>query len=53
MHFFGTATLSVADNIKTQPGDRFEVSMREFGEPLCNTIEVVAPAFSTGEVQTL
>lgn len=53
VHFFGTATLSVADNIKTQPGDRFEVSMREFGEPLCNTIEVVAPAFSTGEVQTL
>ena len=53
VHFFGTATLSVADNIKTQPGDRFEVSMSEFGAPLCNTIEVAAAAFNIGEIQSL
>ena len=53
VHFFGTATLSVADNIKTQPGDRFEVSMSEFGAPLCNTIEVAAAAFSIGEIKSL
>ena len=53
VHFFGTATLSVADNIKTQPGDRFEVSMSEFGAPLCNTIELAAAAFSIGEIKSL
>jgi hypothetical protein len=53
VHFFGTATLSVADNIKTQPGDRFEVSMSEFGAPLCNTIEVAAAAFRIGEIKSL
>lgn len=53
VHFFGTATLSIADNIKTQPGDRFEVSMSEFGAPLCNTIEVAAAAFSIGEIKSL
>ena len=53
VHFFGTATLSVADNIKTQPGDRFEVSMSEFGAPLCNTIELAATAFSIGEIKSL
>lgn len=53
VHFFGTATLSVADSVKTQPGDRFEVSMSEFGEPLCNAIEVATAAFNIGEVKTL
>ncbi|MBC8982371.1 FAH family protein [Pseudomonas lurida] len=53
VHFFGTATLSVADNVKTQPGDRFEVSMSEFGEPLCNMIEVAVAAFNIGEVRAL
>lgn len=53
VHFFGTATLSVADNVKTQPGDRFEVSMNEFGKSLVNTIEVAASAFSVGDVKSL
>jgi hypothetical protein len=53
VHFFGTATLSVADNVKTRPGDRFEVRMSEFGAPLCNTIEVATAAFNIGEVKAL
>ncbi|TDV50215.1 hypothetical protein EC919_107234 [Pseudomonas graminis] len=53
VHFFGTATLSVADNVKTQPGDRFEISMDEFGSPLCNSFEVVASAFNIGETRSL
>lgn len=28
VHFFGTATLSFSDNIKTEPGDVFEISLR-------------------------
>ena len=36
IHFFGTATLSFADGIRTQPGDRFEISQADFGAPLIN-----------------
>jgi hypothetical protein len=43
VHFFGTATLSFADGVRTQPGDAFEISLPEFGEPLINGI---APARS-------
>lgn len=53
VHFFGTATLSVADNVKTQPGDRFEISMNEFGKPLCNSIEVTPSVFNIGDVRSL
>lgn len=35
-HFFGTATLSFANGITTQPGDTFEISAPEFGRPLRN-----------------
>lgn len=38
VHFFGSATLSFADGVKTQLGDTFEISMPEFGEPLINGI---------------
>lgn len=38
VHFFGTATLSFADGIRTQPGDRFEISCAAFGRPLRNTL---------------
>lgn len=37
-HYFGTATLSFANGITTQPGDTFEISAPEFGKPLRNTI---------------
>ncbi|MDE1169549.1 MAG: GguC family protein [Pseudomonas sp.] len=53
VHFFGTATLSVADNIKTQAGDRFEISMSEFGAPLINSIQVGEPELGAGQVSAL
>jgi hypothetical protein len=38
VHFFGTSTLSFADQIKAQPGDIFEISANGFGKPLQNTL---------------
>ena len=43
VHFFGTATLSVADGIKTEPGDVFEIESPTFGLPLHNPL-AFAPA---------
>jgi hypothetical protein len=43
VHFFGTATLSVADGIKTVPGDIFEIESPTFGQPLRNSL-AFAPA---------
>jgi hypothetical protein len=42
VHFFGTATLSFADNIRTREGDRFEISLAEFGRPLRNPLRFEA-----------
>ena len=48
VHFFGTATLSVADGIKTQAGDVFEIEAEAFGQPLCNALQFApAPAGAT------
>lgn len=38
VHFFGTSALSFSDDIRTQAGDRFEISLRDFGRPLRNSI---------------
>ena len=38
IHFFGTATLSFADGIRTEPGDTFEVSAAPFRLPLRNRL---------------
>jgi hypothetical protein len=38
VHFFGTATLSFADGIKTEAGDTFEIEVADFGQPLRNTL---------------
>ncbi|MEL7966073.1 AraD1 family protein [Vreelandella neptunia] len=38
VHFFGTATLSFADDIRTREGDRFEISLAAFGRPLRNSL---------------
>ena len=38
VHFFGTATLSFADNIHTRDGDRFEICLSAFGRPLRNPL---------------
>lgn len=45
VHFFGTATLSFAAGIRSEPGDVFEIECPDFGEPLRNGLErVAAPA---------
>ncbi|WP_435259464.1 hypothetical protein ACSBLW_06770 [Thioclava sp. FR2] len=51
VHMFGTATLSVADGVKTQAGDRFEISSPDFGLPLINTLEF-APATGLQTIHT-
>jgi len=38
VHMFGTATLSFADGIKTEPGDEFEIEEIQFGLPLRNGV---------------
>ena len=38
VHFFGTATLSFSDNIRTEPGDIFEIEAAPFGLPLRNRL---------------
>jgi hypothetical protein len=53
IHFFGTATLSFADGVRTQPGDQFEISQAEFGAPLINGIAPAESVFEPGEVRTL
>jgi hypothetical protein len=40
VHMFGTATLSFADGISTQPNDVFEIEERQFGMPLRNPVRV-------------
>ncbi|WP_348698736.1 AraD1 family protein [Duganella fentianensis] len=42
IHFFGTATLSVADNIVVQPGETFEIEAPQFGPALRNKLSVYA-----------
>lgn len=38
VHMFGTATLSFADGLKTEPGDVFEIEAAPFGLPLTNPL---------------
>jgi hypothetical protein len=38
VHFFGTATLSFSDGVRTAPGDVFEIDCAEFGRPLRNPL---------------
>ncbi|MET0610954.1 MAG: AraD1 family protein, partial [Pseudomonas caspiana] len=53
VHFFGTATLSFADGVRTQPGDQFQISQAEFGKPLVNGIEKTEAAFLPGGIGQL
>ena len=41
--FLGTATLSMADGLQTEPGDEFEMAAEGFGRPLRNTLTRGAP----------
>lgn len=51
VHFFGTATLSFADQIEAQDGDVFEIEAPPFSLPLRNPLKTV-PA-PVGEVRSL
>lgn len=42
VHFFGTATLSFSEGVKTEPGDVFEIAAEPFKLPLVNTLTVAA-----------
>ena len=53
VHFFGTATLSFGDGIRTEPGDVFEIEMAEFGAPLRNRLAPAASGFAYGGVGAL
>ncbi|MFO1201803.1 MAG: AraD1 family protein [Tabrizicola sp.] len=53
VHYFGTATLSFADGIKTQPGDTFEISVPDFGQPLRNTLTFAPKSQGTTVVHPL
>ncbi|MBW7921295.1 MAG: GguC protein [Rubellimicrobium sp.] len=52
VHMFGTATLSVADGITTEPGDVFEIESPAFGLPLVNPL-AAAPDDGVAEVRAL
>ncbi|NOW48166.1 hypothetical protein FHW96_004354 [Novosphingobium sp. SG751A] len=42
VHFFGTATLSFSDEVRTNPGDEFEISAAPFTLPLRNRLAIAA-----------
>jgi hypothetical protein len=51
VHFFGTATLSFSDGVKTQEGDVFEIEAAPFGLPLRNPL--ITARGAAVEVQSL
>jgi hypothetical protein len=53
LHFFGTATLSFADDVRAQPGDVFEIELPELGAPLRNPLRGAAAAFALHGVRPL
>lgn len=53
VHSFGTATLSFADQVRTRPGDTFEISAPEFGAPLINGIAPMPSRIPAGGVTAL
>jgi hypothetical protein len=53
IHYFGTATLSIADGIKPESGDVFEITAAPFGAPLRNPLQAVKPSYKPGGVKAL
>ena len=51
IHFFGTATLSIADGIAPQNGDVFEIEADPFGAPLRNVLRDMKQTFKPGGVR--
>jgi hypothetical protein len=46
IHFFGTATLSFADNVQVKAGETFEISSPAFGPALRNPLAVAPAAYT-------
>ena len=53
IHFFGTATLSIADGVSTEDGDVFEISAAPFGAALRNPLKAMKQSFKPGGVRAL
>lgn len=53
IHFFGTATLSIADGVSTEDGDVFEIEAKPFGAALRNPLKAMKQIFKPGEVKAL
>jgi len=53
IHYFGTATLSIADNVKTEDGDVFEITAPAFGAALRNPLKAMKPGHKPGSVKAL
>ena len=53
IHYFGTATLSIADGVKTQDGDIFEIAAPAFGAALRNPLKAMKPGHRPGSVKAL
>ncbi len=53
VHYFGTATLSFADGIRTEAGDTFEIEVADFGEPLRNTLAFAPKTVGATKVHPL
>ncbi len=51
IHYFGTATLSIADGIATEDGDVFEITSPTFGAPLRNPLKAMRQGFKPGGVK--
>jgi hypothetical protein len=46
IHFFGTATLSFADNVQVKAGETFEIESPQFGPALRNPLAVAPTAYT-------
>lgn len=53
IHFFGTATLSIADGVSTEDGDVFEIEAAPFGASLRNPLKAMKQSFKPGGVKGL
>ena len=53
LHYFGTATLSFADGIRVEAGERFEIELPALGRPLVNPLAVAPEDFSLNAVAAL
>jgi hypothetical protein len=53
LHFFGTATVSFADDFKVQAGDSFEIALPALGAPLVNPIAVESGGLALHDIKSL